>query len=52
MLNLLNHLKAFKYFSKNNMLPIQPAASDNQPPANSQGNRWLTDLVTTVVMKN
>lgn len=52
MLNLLNHIKAFKYFSKDNMLPIQPAADGNQPLSNIQGNRLLTNLVTTVVMKN
>lgn len=52
MLNLLNHLEAFKHFSKDNMLPIQPATDDNQSLSNIQGNRGLTDLVTTVVMKN
>lgn len=38
ILNLPNYLKAFKYFSKHDMLPIQPATDGNQPRSNTQGD--------------
>lgn len=38
ILNLLNYLKSLKYFSKHDMLPIQPATDGNQPRSNIQGD--------------